>query len=119
MEIDTQHFNELLTAELANLEKELATVGRKNPEHKGDWEATEKMDIDTADEDEVADSMNEYENNTAIVAQLETRLLEVKSALEKLEKGTFGVCETGGETIESDRLEANPAARTCKAHMND
>lgn len=119
MEIDTKHFNEILTAELANLEKELATVGRKNPEHNGDWEATEKMDIDTADEDEVADSMNEFENNTAIVAQLETRLSEVKSALEKLEKGTFGVCEIGGEPIEGDRLEANPAAKTCKAHMND
>lgn len=119
METDKQHFKELLTAELANLEKELATVGRKNPEHSGDWQATEKMDIDTADEDEVADSMNEFENNTAIVSQLEQRLDEVKIALDKIEKGGFGVCEIGGEQIEADRMEANPAARTCKAHMND
>ena len=41
----------------------------------------------------------------------------VDEALEKIEKGTYGICETGGEKIEEDRLEANPSARTCKAHM--
>lgn len=119
MEINTQHFKELLEKELETLETELSTVGRKNPENAGDWEATEKMDIDTADEDEVADSMTEYENNKGILDQLETRLSEVKSALKKIEDNTYGICEISGQPIESDRLEANPAARTCKAHMND
>ena len=32
--------------------------------------------------------------------------------------GTYGTCEVSGEQIEEDRLEADPAARTCKAHMN-
>jgi RNA polymerase-binding transcription factor DksA len=117
--INTQHYKELLESELANLEKELATVGQKNPEKKGDWEAVEKMDIDTADEEEVADSMTEYETNNAILDQLETRLNEVKNALKKIEDGTYGICEISGQPIEEDRLEANPAAKTCKTHMND
>lgn len=117
--MDTQHFKTKLTEELSNLEKELATVGRKNPEHEGDWQATEKMDIDTAEVGEVADSMIEYGNNTAIVAQLETRLNKVKNALAKIENGGFGICETCNEPIEEDRLEANASADTCKAHMDD
>ena len=117
--MNTQHYKELLEKEQENLEKELVTVGRKNPENSGDWEAVEKMDIDTADEEEVADSMTEYENNKGILEQLEARLNEVKTALKKIEDGTYGICEISGQPIEEDRLEANPAARTCKAHMND
>ncbi len=112
-----EHYKEMLEAEAKNLEKELLTVGRKNPDAKGDWEATEKMDIDPADEDEVADSIEEFENNKGILNQLEIRLKEVNEALEKIKNGTYGVCEISGEPIEEDRLEANPAAKTCKLHM--
>lgn len=119
MEININEFKNLLETELKNLENELKTIGRKNPENPSDWEATEKMDIDTSDEDEVADSMVEYENNRGILDQLETRLNEVKAALQKIENGSYGKCEVCGNQIEEDRLRANPAAKTCKAHMNN
>ncbi len=120
MELNTTHFKDLLEAELKVLETELATVGRKNPTDSTDWEAIEPdMDMDKADDNVVADGIEEYENNRGILDQLETRLNEVKSALNKIEKGTYGICEISGQPIEEDRLEANPAARTCKAHMND
>jgi RNA polymerase-binding transcription factor DksA len=120
MEKDTKHYKELLAVEKANLEKELATVGRKNPDNPADWEATEpKNDVDRADEDEVAEGIDEYENNAAILKQLETRLSEVDVALLQIEKGAYGTCKICGEKIEEDRLEANPAAQTCKLHMNE
>ena len=114
-----QHFKELLQNEQALLEKELATVGHVNPENPADWEAN-ATDLNTvnADENDVADTIEEYENNTAILKQLEIRINEVKRALEKIEQGTYGTCEVCNEAIEEDRLEANPSARTCKAHMN-
>lgn len=115
--MDTNHYKNLLESEKENLETELKTVGRKNPENPADWEATEHMDIDAADEEEVADSMEEYENNKAILKQLETRLGEVNDALKKIDNGTYGKCSVCGEPIEKDRLEANPAATTCKLHM--
>jgi RNA polymerase-binding transcription factor DksA len=117
MTLNTTHFKELLENELKTLETELGTVGRKNPDQKGDWEATEAEDIDPAEDAEVANSIEIYENNKGILNQLETRLNEVKSALKKIEDGTFGKCEVCGEAIEEDRLEANPSAKTCKAHM--
>lgn len=117
--MNTNHFKNLLETELTTLENELKTVGRKNPDANGDWEAVESdLNEGAVEEGDLAEGMEEYENNKAILNNLETRLNEVKSALNKIENGKYGICEVSGEMIETDRLEANPAARTCKAHMN-
>jgi DnaK suppressor protein len=117
--MDTQHFKELLDSEVLVLENELAGIGRKNPDKKGDWEAVEPDNsVDSADEGDVAEGIERYENNSAVLNQLEIRLAEVKSALEKIENGVYGICEECEAPIEEDRLEANPAAKTCKMHMN-
>ncbi len=120
MNIDTMHFKNLLEAELKTLEEELSTIGRKNLDNKGDWEPIESnANEGAAEEGDLAEGMEEFENNRGILYQLETRLNEVKLALENIENGKFGLCEVDGAEIELDRLEANPAASTCKAHMND
>ena len=114
-----EHYKKLLQSEKENLEKELATVGRKNPDNSGDWEATEPAEgIDRADEDEVAEGIGEYENNTAILKQLEIRLNEIKNALAAIKTGTYGKCKICNKVIEPARLEANPAAVTCLEHRN-
>jgi RNA polymerase-binding transcription factor DksA len=66
----------------------------------------------------VAVSLEQFQNNSGEVDQLEKQLKDVKDALEKIENGSYGVCEVGGEEIEQDRLDVNPSARTCKVHMN-
>ncbi len=38
---------------------------------------------------------------------------KINKALEKIEKGTFGVCERCGEDISVKRLEARPVAEMC------
>jgi len=117
--MDTQHFKELLDSEVLVLENELAGIGRKNPDKKNDWEAVEpNVSSDSADEGDVAEGIEQYENNSAVLNQLEIRLNEVKKALEKIQDGTYGVCEECEGPIEEDRLEANPAAKTCKMHMS-
>jgi RNA polymerase-binding transcription factor DksA len=118
MKIDYDHFKGVLEAEKATLESELNEVGRKNPDNPSDWEAAPADDnMREADENDAADNVEEYAENAAIVSTLETRYNAVKSALERIEEGTYGICEVGGEEIEHDRLEANPSATTCKAHM--
>jgi len=44
-------------------------------------------------------------------------LNEVDAALEKVDKGTFGLCETCLDTIEEDRLLADPLIRNCLTHL--
>jgi RNA polymerase-binding transcription factor DksA len=115
---DTKKFEDLLKTEKDRLEEELGTVGRKNPDRPNDWEAIEgDVSVDTAEDAEVAEGIEQYENNSAVLGELEARLIEVKSALEKIENNSFGVCEVCGKEIEEDRLLANPAAKTCKEHM--
>lgn len=110
-------FKQLLETEKAKLVKELATIGRKNPSNDQDWEATPtNLEADSADENEVADTIEEFENNSAILEQLEIQLLSVDSALGKIESGTYGKCNVCGEQIPEARLEANPASLTCMDH---
>jgi RNA polymerase-binding transcription factor DksA len=117
---DTSHFKAKLEKEKTLLEEELSTVATKNPDNPESWNATPgTIEVDAADDNEVADKMEELEENEAILEQLEPQLREVKSALARIEAGTYGICEVSGEEIETERLEANPSARTCIAHMND
>ncbi len=44
-------------------------------------------------------------------------LQDVDAALEKVSKGTYGLCETCSETIEVDRLLADPLVRNCLTHL--
>lgn len=43
--------------------------------------------------------------------RLRTQLMEIESALARIENGTFGVCEETEETIEPERLRAIPWTR--------
>ncbi|MEI6478657.1 MAG: TraR/DksA C4-type zinc finger protein [bacterium] len=115
-----EKYKERLLKEGDTLKRELESVGKKNPNSPSDWDAvTPEEEIETADRNDVADEIEDYENNNAIIDQLESRMFEVQRALEKIEEGTYGKCEISGELIEEDRLDANPAARTCKKHIDE
>src|SRR5580704_11977389 len=44
-------------------------------------------------------------------------LQEVDSALERMDKGSYGLCETCHDTVEADRLLADPLVRYCLDHL--
>lgn len=118
MTIDYKHFQAKLETEKKLLRKELENVGRRNPDNFSDWEATPTdKDSSQADENTVADSIEDYEENIAIVNTLEARYKDLRTALDKIKKGTYGLCEVCGEDVGLERLEANPSARTCRKHM--
>lgn len=110
-------FKEQLEKELEVLETELKSVGRKNPSNPNDWEPVPQNTDIAIDPNETADTIEGFEENTAILKQLEIRYNEVKNALKRIRDGNYGKCEVGGESIEPQRLEANPAASTCEKHM--
>jgi len=119
MAIDTEHFKAKLEEEKASLEHELTQVARKNPDNLSGWDPLPAdRDVSQADENTVADSIEEYEENTAIANSLEARYKDILSGLDKIKHGVYGKCQICQKEIELDRLEANPAARTCKEHMN-
>lgn len=118
MTVDYEHFKNRLEAEKKLLEKELEEVGRRNPDNLSDWEAEPtETDISQADDNVLADKIEGYEENRAIVNTLETRYNDVKKSLNKIKNNTYGICQVCGEEISAERLEANPSAQTCRKHM--
>jgi len=115
--MNTTKYKASLEKELKVLEEEMKKVGRKNPSNPDSWEPVEsEMNTDTADSDEIADEMENFGENASILNRLEAQYDDIKIALEKIKKGTYGKCEVGGEDIPENRLEANPAAKTCIKH---
>jgi RNA polymerase-binding transcription factor DksA len=51
--------------------------------------------------------------NRALAGQLKENLSEVERALQKMEAGTYGICERCGKEIAEARLEAMPATPFC------
>ena len=113
-----ENYKNKLIEEKALIESELGGVAIKH-EETGVWEAKPVEETYTeADENDQADRTEDYEERSALVNTLGDRLNDVIAALADIEAGTFGTCTVCGMKIEEDRLEANPAARTCKTCMN-
>ncbi len=117
--MNIEHYKKLLISERDRLKAELPSVGHINPNNPSDWQANKTdMDAERSDVIDTADNMEEYHENTAILNELEIRLSNVLSAISRIEDGKFGMCSDCGKEVEEDRLEANPAATTCKIHMD-
>lgn len=116
---DTSAYKTKLEEEKVRLEGELASIGRRNPSNPSDWEAVPGATGQEPDPNDAADLIENFEANTGILKELEARYNDILASLARIETGTFGVCVVGGEEIEEDRLAADPAAATCKAHIND
>ena len=117
---DINKIKKLLLAEKAELEEELNGIGKRDPSAAGGWDATSGgMEVDSADENEVADKLEEIDDNNGIAVKLEGQLKDVDDALERIQDGSYGLCETCGEPIEPERLEANPSARVSLKHKHE
>lgn len=67
-------------------------------------------------DDENAAEVTVYETNIAEGADLKFKLRQVEGALTRIAKGTYGVCQRGGEVMPIQRLEAVPEAENCIEH---
>ena len=114
---DLESFKKKLITEKSQLEQELSTVGKKDSSNPNEWDAISGgIEVDTADENEVADKFEEIEDNNGVISQLDKQLKEVDAALNRIDNGTYGTCEICGKPIEKERLEASPSARISIKH---
>jgi RNA polymerase-binding transcription factor DksA len=110
-------YKERLEEEKAALETQLQDVGRPDPANPGMWEGVQKEPAQESDPNDQASSLDEYQENRAVVDVLNARHHDVVAALERIEDGSYGTCSVCGNPIEKERLEADPAAATCKEHL--
>jgi RNA polymerase-binding protein DksA len=55
----------------------------------------------------------EREKDFSLLEQLEAELEELDRALQKIDEGTYGICESCGQEIAAERLEVLPGTRFC------
>lgn len=103
-----------LEEEKQRLENELKDFASKDKKTKDNWNAN-RPTKEWGTKEEVSDEAGEYENLLSLEESLEVKLRDVNAALEKIKKGTYGVCERCGKAIEEERLMAYPEAKTCLA----
>ncbi len=102
----------VLQEELDRLDRELSVVrgelsvfaGGNGPEGE-----TERAD-------EIATEHVERANDLVLLGDLESQLLDVQAALDRLDAGRYGECAACGVAIPAERLDAIPWARACVLH---
>ena len=73
-------------------------------------------DFSETDSGDMSQSIFDREMDASVGEGIERRIGEVERALQKVEEGTYGVCDDTGEEIPKGRLEAVPEAiRTVQA----
>ena len=68
-----------------------------------------------ADSIDVATDQLEHTELLAALRQEEAELAEIEAALERIRRGTYGICEVTGEPIPAARLRAVPWTRYSRA----
>lgn len=117
--LDKKKIKEQLEKERDILLEEMKNMGKFN-EETGDWETTpEEQTFPEADQNDMADRFEDFEARSSMMKTLEPRLRNILKALKNINRESFGKCEVCKKDIEMARLEANPAARTCKKHLEE
>lgn len=106
-----QSLQKRLEEELRNVEDQLAELER---EHQILTEDREDIDdAFTEESGEGAGKFAEQEREVSLTLKLMDLREKLQRSLEKLKKGTYGLCERCGQPIDRARLEALPYAELC------
>ena len=115
--LDKKKIKEKLEKEKNILLEEMKGMGKLN-EETGEWETIpEELEFPQSDQNDMADRFEDFEARSSMMKTLEPRLKDILKALKGLNRESFGKCEVCKKDIEMSRLEANPAAKTCKKHL--
>lgn len=115
---DYTPYKTILEKEQLKLEVQLNRLGARDARNPENWDVkVSDIDVLNADENEAADRTEETHIDSIVLDELETRYRLVLHALRNIKAGSYGTCAICSGPIEADRLDANPAARSCKAHL--
>ncbi|MFJ4776307.1 TraR/DksA family transcriptional regulator [Streptomyces sp. NPDC088762] len=91
----------------------LARAGALSRDFDGIVAANALVAVDDEHDPEGGTTAFERAHVAALMAQAREHLEELDRALQRLEQGEYGQCESCGGTIPPERLQIRPAATTC------
>ncbi|MBT2468994.1 TraR/DksA C4-type zinc finger protein [Streptomyces sp. ISL-66] len=97
----------------ADRDDTLDRLGALGRDYDGIVAANALVAVDDEHDPEGASTAYERAHVAALMARTHEHVDELDRALERLERGDYGLCEGCGATIPPERLEIRPAATTC------
>lgn len=107
-------FKEILIAKRDQIEMNINKFAKKNSD--GVYEVIHE-EFGNSEEDNTDEIEGDMQNASLLVT-LTQQLKSVEDALERVESGNFGKCESCGNDIEEKRLEFNPESHLCASCQN-
>ncbi len=113
--MDVQTSMRLLEAERERLLEVRRGLEGEFP-HESEGETAAELSVLDQHQADIASEMFEREKDLSILVAIDNDLRDVRDALARLERGSYGLCEACDAPIPDDRLEAVPATRFCIEH---
>jgi DnaK suppressor protein len=98
------------------LEMKAKLLAEINSELRAEREGNKDEGMDTYD---LASEERDREINFILSDRERVKLKQIDDALERMDEGTYGVCESCGLEIAEERLEAMPFSRLCRDCQQD
>lgn len=106
-----------LETEKRTLEEQLKKFATKDKKMEGDWDTRfPKLEGNVSGSsglEAAADEVEEYSTLLPMEYSMELRIRNINSALEKIEKGEYGLCEKCKKEIPMERLNVSPESKFC------
>jgi len=109
----TEKIKKDLLARKRQVEEDLKSF-TKNDAHEKDEHHTKFPNYGDKSDENVQE-IDEYTTNIATEKVLESTLRDIDNALDRIKKGTYGICKYCKLEIGEKRLLARPVANTCMA----
>ncbi len=95
------------------LEGQLNSFAKQSPQSNNNWDAKVPSFAPSANLEEAADEVEEFNTRLSLEKTLETELEAVNGAIDRIKKGKYGICGKCDKPIAQGRLLAFPRANTC------
>ena len=95
------------------LESELLKMKRtKKDLEKADPFKDETRTLENSEEEDLDEQIGHFDSEVK-VRFLSKRIVQLRKALTRMKLGKYGICESCGKMIDTERLAINPEATTC------
>jgi DnaK suppressor protein len=112
-----KELQEKLEKQKKDITNQLIKFADKDEKLKGDWDTRFPSFADneagSGAMEQAAGEVEEYNSLLPVEHNLELELKNIDLALEKIKKGTYGICENCHQEIDVERLRIHPSARYC------
>jgi YteA family regulatory protein len=112
-----QHFKSMLLKQKKELETSIQM--RETDERASERESVGELSLYDNHPGDMGTELYEREKDLGLHELMQKQLDDVNQALQKIENGTYGICDVSGKEIPLERLEAIPTAATCIEHASN